>query len=194
MRELDKLYKDRYFKRRVNRYDEKEKKIAEILYKIYKPSSVLDVGCGIGSYLCKFKEIGCNVVGIDKYMNKAIKYVDESIKEYMNHMDCGKMFSLDTKFDLVMCIEVAEHILPQNSETLINNLSKHAKNRVLLSVAEPGQRGTGHINCQPKRFWLDLCNKNGLFLEKKETEEFCNYLYKKSPIPKNNVLIFSLIN
>lgn len=189
--ELDRLYRDRYFKRRINRYDEKERKLSKVLFDLYHPKSVLDIGCGIGSYLCVFKELGCKVVGVDKYMNKAIKYVDPSIKKYMNCMDCGFSFFFGTKFDLVMCVEVAEHIKEECSEILVDNICKHAKKRILFSSAHPGQRGTGHITCKERYFWEDIFKDFDFFINMEETQNLCDNLNRNSPIPKDNVIVLS---
>lgn len=171
------LYNRRFFRRRIRRYHDDQIVIAKCFYEILGPKSVLDVGCGIGSYLCGFKEVGCEVTGLDRYMNEAIGCADPSIREHLHKQDCGELFNLGRKFDLVICIEVAEHIAPEKSEILIENIATHAKSKILFSAAVPNQRGTGHINCREQEFWVNLFNRHGFILLEDKT--FVNKILKR---------------
>ena len=59
---------------------------------------------------------------------------------------------LNRRFDLALCIEVAEHLRAERGDELIEYLCARADS-VLFSAAVPGQGGTGHINEQPQSYW-----------------------------------------
>jgi hypothetical protein len=65
------------------------------------------------------------------------------------------------KFDLAMSIEVAEHILPEKSEVLVDNIVNASSKYIIFTAASPGQGGEGHINERERDFWIDLFKKRG---------------------------------
>lgn len=148
------VYGDRFFRRRYRKYHEKEVGLANIIYDYFRPETVIDAGCGIGSYLCAMKERGALVMGLEYGAKHAKKYAPESIKEYIHACDLSHPISSDIRADLVLCIEVAEHIQPGHSNALINNLCSLSSKHILFTAARPGARGKGHINCRPLSDWI----------------------------------------
>ena len=53
------------------------------------------------------------------------------------------------RYDLVICTEVAEHLLAEHADTLIENIDRAAAEWVFFTAAALGQRGFGHVNEQP---------------------------------------------
>lgn len=117
----------------------------------YDLQAVLDVGCGVGAYLTLFKNLGVKAVfGVDGIPSSATM-LDES--EYRT-VDLTQSLSLGRKFDVVMCLEVVEHLPPESADTILESLSRHAGGLIVFSAAEPNQPGHGHINCLPIERWL----------------------------------------
>ncbi|MCX7768517.1 MAG: class I SAM-dependent methyltransferase [Flavobacteriales bacterium] len=129
------------------------------VFKWVNPSSVLDVGCGTGSWLKVARELGVeDYLGIDgphMDLNKAVIPVERIVL-----IDLEKPFDLNRRFDLVICLEVAEHISPSSAEDFIYSLCHHSK-FVLFSAAIPGQGGQNHLNEQWPSWWQKLFEKNG---------------------------------
>jgi SAM-dependent methyltransferase len=118
----------------------------------YQPRSVLDVGCGLGAALLVFKALGAERVrGIDGFPGR---FSLLGAQEYRQH-DLARPFDLRETFDLVTCVEVAEHLMPGSEQTLIACLARHATDAILFSAAEKDQPGEAHINCRPLDEWLD---------------------------------------
>lgn len=69
-------------------------------------------------------------------------------------------WDLARKFDLVICLEVAEHLLQSSARPFIASLTRHSDS-VVFSAAVPGQVGQGHINCQWPTYWQSLFNECG---------------------------------
>ena len=55
------------------------------------------------------------------------------------------------------------------------NPSSHIK-KIYFSAAHVGQGGSGHINCQPKQYWIDLFSFHGYEVDDEATKKFIDYL------------------
>ena len=137
-----------------------------LIFQIYKPSSILDIGCGIGTWLKAAKDLGIyDIFGIDSNLvNQGLlsKYIDDN--EFLGH-DLKLPFRLNRKFDLVVCLEVAEHLPVSSADILIQTLVSHS-NVILFSAAIPGQGGQNHINEQWPEYWANFfLNHNYVFLD-----------------------------
>jgi SAM-dependent methyltransferase len=134
------------------------KEIIPLFLNFFQPKSVLDVGCGLGTWLTVFEEHGCEITGIDgEYVNNQDLIID---KEKFKPYDLNKPYDLKEKFDLAISLEVAEHIYPQNANSFIKSLCLHS-DIVLFSAAVVGQEGTLHYNEQNNEYWVDLFSRNG---------------------------------
>jgi glycosyltransferase involved in cell wall biosynthesis len=74
--------------------------------------------------------------------------------------DVGRKLDLHQRYDLVVCLEVAEHIDAQFADTVVDNCVRHA-DLILFSAAMPGQQGFRHINEQPPRYWAERFRRHG---------------------------------
>lgn len=119
-----------------------------------KIDSVLDLGCGQGAWLNVWEDHGVDdVFGIDGlYVDQEKLLIDRSS---FQSGDLNSAIRLGRKFDLVQCLEVAEHLRPEASTTLVENLVVHGS-VLLFSAAPPGQGGEHHVNEKPPSFWRDL--------------------------------------
>jgi SAM-dependent methyltransferase len=128
-----------------------------------KPSSLLDVGCGNGTWLKAAVEFGIpEVFGVD-----GVKVSPEKLHipaEQIRHQDLTHPWNLGKRFDVVICLEVAEHLDSAFAEILIDALVKHG-DRIYFSAACPGQIGHWHVNCQWPSYWQKLFNDRGYVCE-----------------------------
>ena len=119
-----------------------------------KPRSVLDVGCGAGAWVRAWLDAGCaHVFGVDASYVRPQQLLFPSSR--FRAVDVSAPFDAGRSFDLVQCLEVGEHLAPDASETLVDNLVAHAP-AVLFSAAPPGQGGEHHVNERPYAFWREL--------------------------------------
>lgn len=116
-----------------------------------KPASVLDVGCGQGAWLSVWGKSGVgDLRGIDgDYVERSRLLIPEGSFEAR---DLSLPFDLGRRFDLVECLEVAEHLPPASNDGLIDSLTRHG-DLVLFSAAPPGQGGHEHVNERSYDFW-----------------------------------------
>jgi SAM-dependent methyltransferase len=127
------------------------------------PHSVVDVGCGTGTWLRVFKESGVKkILGIDgDYVNLDLLHIDKS--EFLTH-DLSKPLILGKKFDLALCLEVAEHLPENSAEVLVDSLCNSSQ-RILFSAALPCQGGQNHLNEQSIEYWKNKFNNNGYLVK-----------------------------
>lgn len=133
--------------------------VVPLLLRYLPVRSVLDVGCGAGAWLAAYLEAGVTEVsGVDGGYVRAQQLMIDPSK--FRAVDVSGPFRLSRTFDLVQCLEVAEHLDPGSSATLVDNLAAHGS-AVLFSAAPPGQGGEHHVNERPYEFWRRLFAERG---------------------------------
>jgi glycosyltransferase involved in cell wall biosynthesis/SAM-dependent methyltransferase len=133
--------------------------VLRLLFEYYKPSSIVDVGCGLGSWLKCATELGVeDVQGIDgAYVDRSRLLIDEN---RFTAADLNERIETGRRFDLAISLEVAEHLSFHRSETFVADLVR-LSDLVLFSAALPYQGGTNHINEQWLEFWAILFRRHG---------------------------------
>lgn len=135
--------------------------ILPLVVEILKPKNVVDIGCGIGTFLKVFKELGVEeVLGLDgPWVNKNLlrKYIADNEFQQVN-LEQG--FTLGKKYDLLVCLEVLEHLDEKYADTVVESLTKAGK-YILFSAAVPGQMGQNHLNEQWIEYWSDKFEAKG---------------------------------
>jgi SAM-dependent methyltransferase len=123
------------------------------------PQSLLDVGCGLGTWLRAASEAGVpHVYGIDGIDIPADQLLVP--RESFRVVDLSRRWTLGRTFDVALCLEVAEHLDPPVAPLLVETLTRHA-DLIVFSAACPGQPGRHHVNCQWPVFWQELFNARG---------------------------------
>lgn len=120
-------------------------------------NTVVDIGCGRGVWGRVFEKQGCEVLGIDG------EYVADPVIPFMSH-DLREPLVLDKRYDLAVCLEVAEHLPEESADTLVESLI-NASDNIMFSAAIPYQTGHGHINCQWPSYWAKKFYKHGYVAE-----------------------------
>lgn len=128
------------------------------------PQSVVDVGCGIGTWLKIFEKNGIsNILGIESQNLDKDSLLIEKDKVRLYNLE--EPLSIDQKFDLAMCLEVAEHIEEKYCDTLIKSLID-LSDTILFSAAIPYQGGQNHVNLQWPEYWeMKFKNHNYYFYD-----------------------------
>jgi SAM-dependent methyltransferase len=121
--------------------------------------SALDVGCGIGTWLAALKDLGVeDVVGVDgDYIQRELLQFPP---ERFMPLDLEESFDLGRAFDLVISMEVAEHLAPESADAFVDSLVRHAPT-ILFSAAIPRQGGTNHVNEQWPDYWAEKFQGHG---------------------------------
>jgi SAM-dependent methyltransferase len=159
-------YNKQYFNSAIFEYDYVP--VAEAILKQYAPKTVIEFGCGNGELSKALSKAGIAVTAIDGYANPDFGGYD-NISFYKIDLndptEVGNFLSSQIKtFDVAICMEVAEHLTPAVSESLIDSLTS-AADVVIFSAAIPEQDGDGHINCRDRFFWHEQFEKRNFFLK-----------------------------
>ena len=160
---MENIYSEGFYKAQKHGSGISARKILPIVFEqlSFMPNNVVDVGCGTGTWLEACEHLGItDYIGMDgNYVNRESLLID---KKKFIPIDLDTDFSLDRIFDLVISLEVAEHLSKNSSRQFIENLTKLG-DVVLFSAAIPGQGGTNHINEAFPDFWISLFESNGFY-------------------------------
>ncbi len=162
--------------------------VLPILYELVQFKSVLDVGCGTGSWLNVAQRLGVDdCIGIDGNICESSQlHVDVSRVKAQN---LNTEFNFSRKFDLVISLEVAEHLEPESAEQFIANLVRHS-DLILFSAAIPHQGGQNHLNEQwTNSYWENIFKK----FNYRPTDLIRNKIWKNENIHwwyKQNIVVF----
>lgn len=156
----DRLYNTKYHVSRdvTTRYS--AELICGLLNEILDIRSVCDIGGGIGVWLNTFKKFPSFQEGIvldGDYIDREQLLIKE---EEFYPCDLENKIPIDSKFDLVICLEVAEHLSKGRAESFVREICKLG-DVILFSAAIPLQGGTGHINEQPVSYWKNMFEQEG---------------------------------
>src|SRR5437588_3992300 len=132
--------------------------VVPLLLELIRPRSVIDVGCGIGTWLGVFRDHGIDdILGVDgDYVKRTMLQIPSD--RFLPH-DLRRPLHLDRKFDLAVCVEVAEHLPPECADTLVSSLVRFAS-VILFSAAIPHQGGADHVNEQWPEYWVEFFRRH----------------------------------
>lgn len=152
MEDLSKIYGPEFFREWGSSnadYVRSAELVAGAVYDAYRPASLADLGCGCGVYGRFFRAKGVKVLSLDG----ALPPPEHSFPVDLQRRDLAAPFeNIWGKFDLALCLEVAEHIPEEFSDTFLKNLTAFS-DRLVMSAAPPGQGGHHHVNERPRRYW-----------------------------------------
>ena len=139
-----------------------DRMLSVVLERLPPVHSVVDVGCGLGTWLLSFLNLQnrqADILGIDG------PWVDPDLLVIPQDRFLAVDLSLETprierKYDLAISLEVAEHLFPEKAEEFIRFLTD-ISDFVLFSAAIPFQGGTNHFNEQWQGYWADLFQQKG---------------------------------
>jgi SAM-dependent methyltransferase len=118
--------------------------VVELVNAIVRPGSVVDVGCGIGAWLAEWRNQGVtDVLGIDgDWVDRGLLQIPS--EQFKPH-DLSLPFETVRSYDLVMSLEVAEHLDSDDAAAFLDLLTSLGP-VILFSAAIPNQGGQHHVN------------------------------------------------
>ena len=150
------IYSPEFFLAIDEKSRESARAIIPVLQRLIPFRSALDLGSGSGAWIQELNRLGVSEtkgVDISRYANPL-----EMQNERLEFFDIRKKLELNRKYDIVFCLEVAEHLEKIYADVLIENLIRHS-DIIVFSAAQPGQGGLNHINEQPLFYWIEKFNK-----------------------------------
>lgn len=156
---LGRYYDARFFEAQAVASRASARVVLDEVTSLLSPRSVLDVGCGVGPWLAEWQNRGVtDVLGVDgDYVDRAKLQIP--LSKFVAK-DLSHEFHLGRRFDLIQCLEVAEHLPEGSAAALVDSLTAHG-DVVLFSAAVPGQGGTHHVNERWPSYWSALFRSRG---------------------------------
>jgi 2-polyprenyl-3-methyl-5-hydroxy-6-metoxy-1,4-benzoquinol methylase len=180
-------YNQKFYQRLSEQATKSSDALVPIIYEKLRPGSILDVGCGHGTWLKKWSSYVPDIFGVDG------KWVEEKNLEIPSEnfmkIDLEKSFDLKKKFDLVTCLEVAEHVTVDSKDLFINSLVTHS-DIILFSAAIPEQGGDNHYNEQWPSYWVEEFKKRDYVY----LDPFRHLIWKNENIRyyyRQNIILFA---
>lgn len=134
-------------------------RIAERIAADIRPRRVLDAGCALGILVETLRAQGIDAHGID-ISSYAIANVHEPIRPFCRQGSIASEFT--GRYDLIVSIEVLEHMAPRDGEEAIANFCRHTDD-VLFSSSPSDHREPSHVNVQPAEYWAEQFARHGFY-------------------------------
>jgi len=197
------------------------KDITEAWNQMFSPSNMLDVGCGRGQMIAYARDIGIEAVGFD-FSEWAVgddgRY-KATKKEWVTCHDATEKWPYpDNSFDLVIALDLMEHIYEDDLDFVITETYRVARKWIFLQIAVSGTGGlqgrdedgymlkkgviipiglegcavAGHVTVQSEDWWIDKLSSDNLFL-RRDLKEYFKLLVPNEVIKnwlQNSILIY----
>ena len=188
------LYDEEFFSKRDKKLHEWNFSMGKYAAEKLGIKSMIDFGCGIGSFISGAKSAGVpEVRGLEIGYENAKNYLVADVKDFISYGNVASTSDFG-KFDCSVSIEVAEHLLPSDADAFVENLCNSSYRMIILTAARPNQVGMYHFNCQEKEYWIEKISKRGFTFRQDLTEKIANGWKKRcNGIPNyltKNLMIF----
>jgi|LWDU01.1.fsa_nt_gi SAM-dependent methyltransferase len=194
-------FKIKYYMKNYKKYFHKDRHkktiysantiLSILLNRLSGIESVIDVGCGTGTWLSVLQKKGIkDIQGVDgNWVDLSLLSID---KDYFKQVDLTQELKIHTKYDLAISLEVAEHLDFIHAKNFVSTLAK-LSDYILFSAAVPLQGGNHHVNEQWQDYWVNLFNDEGYAVY-----DFIRpVIWNDDKIPfwyKQNILFFARID
>jgi O-antigen biosynthesis protein len=125
------------------------------------PKRVLDVGCAKGFLVEALRDRGIDAFGFDA-SEYAIGQVRDDIRPYCWVASATEPFG--EKYDLVVCIEVLEHLPEDEACRAIAHICNSAP-EALFSSSPDAHDDPTHVNVRPRTYWVERFAECGFLLD-----------------------------
>ena len=194
---MQKLYNKEYYQHyrtasgEISYQDSEEIKafighVATQIKEKYRPKTVLDAGCAMGLLVAALRDLGVEAYGVD-LSEYAISQVREDIRPYcaVGSLADPLPDSLPRRYDLVVSMEVLEHIPEEEGKKAVANLCA-VTDQVLFCSSPDDTEDPTHINLHQPSYWCGLFAEQGFFFVGEEKPVFLtNYalFFRQKSVP-----------
>lgn len=192
-------YDDSFYLKQQSASSRSAECLVPLVLSLVRIQSLIDVGCGVGTWSETFMKRGVeDILGIDgEYVNRQLLRIPSAC---FQACDLSQPIRLNRRFDLAVCLEVAEHLRESRAEGLVDDLVNLA-DVVLFSAAIPGQGGTDHVNEQYLSYWVALFETKGyMMLDVLRPQIWnnpkCDWTYRQNAVlivKENNPIVTKLL-
>ena len=121
------------------------------------PARVLDAGCAMGLLVEALRTRGVDAEGLDISEYAIAQAIDPA----RGHCRVASLADeLPSRYDLIVCIEVLEHMPPADAQAALANICRHTDD-VLFSSSPYDLAEPTHVNVLPPEGWAELFAREG---------------------------------
>lgn len=166
------------------------RRAAALVYSLQLPigATVLDAGCAMGMEVEALRMMGCDAWGIDT-SEYALEQAREDMRPYLFCDSIDAPLAIppngtgERRYDLILCVEVLEHLHKADSESALENLC-HFTDAVLFSSTPTDHAEPTHYNVQEPAYWHLLFAQQGFMPDLNFDARFITdwaTLYRRTP-------------
>lgn len=135
--------------------------IADRIVADIHPKTVLDAGCAMGYLVAALRDRGVEAYGVD-ISAYAISKVREDVRPFCKVGSLTEPLpaGLPDRYDLVVTIEVLEHLYAEDGRQAIRNLCQLTDKVLFTSTPDDFTEPT-HVNVQQREYWCRAFFENG---------------------------------
>ncbi len=133
--------------------------IADRLVGITNPRTVLDLGCARGLLVQALATKDVDAHGID-VSEHAIASAHDDVRNRLRVASAKEPYG--QRYDLITCIEVLEHLSPQDAQLVIDQIAA-STDRVVFSSSPLDHHEPTHVNTRPTSQWAAWFAERGFF-------------------------------
>jgi len=153
------------------------------------PATYLDLGSGTGAMVNCARKLGSDALGVDLINGPEGHFITHDLTRPLRiardsfTIESGIPDHLTQRFDLITCLEVAEHLPLDAHETLVDTITRHlrykpnmddASGYLIFSAAPPGQGGEHHIGNRPAVEWRSMFYERGISYREDYTRQLAH--------------------
>ena len=153
------LYSKQFFEGQMDGSRASASVVVPLVLDLVPARRVVDVGCGVGTWLAAFAEHGASE-GRGYDGDYVTKEQFQAPWEWFRPIDLASPPEPDESFDLAVSLEVGEHLPEDASRRYVEFLTALAP-VVVFSAAVPLQGGTNHVNEQWPSYWASCFRERG---------------------------------
>jgi SAM-dependent methyltransferase len=128
-----------------------------------------DIGAGSGRYAAELAQNGRDVTAWERSRAGRLLGRWQKVATRPFDLTAGPDPLHGHRSDAAICLEVAEHLPSALGQSLVALLARTAP-LVLFSAAAPGQAGHGHVNEQPRGYWIRQFGTHGMTADEEARE------------------------
>jgi SAM-dependent methyltransferase len=183
---LREVYDDQFFENNLFDSRPMAEWLAPRIAKALGVRTVIDLGCATGHWIAALLKAGVDANGIEGSPWAKERLVCPPERVVIADLRRPVAMPKDN-VDLVITIEVAEHIEPQDADAFVANIVRSHPKHILMTAAIPGQGGHGHVNEQPASYWIEKMGNHGYQVDeptKNLIVKFCDEGRAQKEVPE----------
>jgi SAM-dependent methyltransferase len=152
---------------------------------------IADVGCGTGVYTLRFREAGLDAVACEYSRRGRERARALGVTCHPFDVAADDSGMPGAPYDLAMSLEVAEHVPAALADNFVRYITR-TSDLIVFTAAQPGQGGIGHINEQPREYWIERFRAQGFRLDDQASARLAARLLELDAPPylPRNMMVF----